>query len=242
MQNSTALHPVSRRDRANPGAILSSHAGEGENPCLDLLVSYWHCAVSSTFTECGRDCDVLCVRSCTVQLIPDTSQTVLTPRSLPNRCATEPIALGAVATVRVGMCRSIGDCRLEPHCDGGPTALSSAKRRSLVEVHEDRSTHHRHLPEPVFGHDDAIGEGGVFLVLHEGDGAFIIPNPWEVRHGKAVGSSRFQGAGDHESAGYAFSVGKRDYKVGRDEMVVHVGAIALATDLPVSAMPRERLR
>jgi 2-methylisocitrate lyase-like PEP mutase family enzyme len=37
------------------------------------------------------------------------------------------------------------------------------------------------------------------------------------------------------SAGYAFSLGKKDSAVGRENMISHVAAIAAASDLPVSA-------
>ncbi len=77
-------------------------------------------------------------------------------------------------------------------------------------------------------------KGRVFRALHEGDGTFIIPNPWDVGPARLLAHLGFKALAT-TSAGYAFSVGKRDYKVGRDEMVAHVGAIASATDLPVSA-------
>ena len=37
------------------------------------------------------------------------------------------------------------------------------------------------------------------------------------------------------SAGYAFSVGRRDYAVGREAMIGHVSVLASATELPLSA-------
>ncbi len=77
-------------------------------------------------------------------------------------------------------------------------------------------------------------KGRVFRALHEGDAAFIIPNPWDVGTARLLTHLGFKALAT-TSAGYAFSVGKRDYRVGRDEMVAHVGAIASAIDLPVSA-------
>ena len=77
-------------------------------------------------------------------------------------------------------------------------------------------------------------KGRVFRALHEADGAFIIPNPWDVGTARLLAHLGFKALAT-TSAGYAFSAGKRDYKVGRDEMISHVGAIASATDLPVSA-------
>src|SRR5262245_39217037 len=70
--------------------------------------------------------------------------------------------------------------------------------------------------------------------LHERDGAFIIPNPWDIGTARLLAHLGFEALAT-TSAGYAFSVGTRDYAVGRDEMLGHVRAIVSATDLPVSA-------
>jgi 2-methylisocitrate lyase-like PEP mutase family enzyme len=76
--------------------------------------------------------------------------------------------------------------------------------------------------------------GRAFRALHERDGAFIIPNPWDVGTARLLAHLGFEALAT-TSAGYAFSVGQRDNTIGRDEMMVHVGAIVSATDLPVSA-------
>ncbi len=77
-------------------------------------------------------------------------------------------------------------------------------------------------------------KGKAFRALHERDGAFIIPNPWDVGTARLLTHLGFEALAT-TSAGYAFSAGKRDYTVGRDEMLAHIGAIASATPLPVSA-------
>src|SRR5262245_58537703 len=77
-------------------------------------------------------------------------------------------------------------------------------------------------------------KGGAFRALHERDRAFIIPNPWDVGSARLLAHLGFEALAT-TSVGFAFSVGKRDYKVGRDEMIAHVGAAAAASDLPVSA-------
>src|SRR5258708_6210854 len=71
-----------------------------------------------------------------------------------------------------------------------------------------------------------------FRALHERDGAFIIPNPWDRGTARLLAHLGFEALAT-TSAGYAFSVGQRDYSVGRDEMLEHVRAIVSATDLPV---------
>src|SRR5262245_40395291 len=76
--------------------------------------------------------------------------------------------------------------------------------------------------------------GAAFRALHERDGAFIIPNPWDVGTARLLARLGFQALAT-TSAGFAFSIGRRDSMVGRDLMLAHVGAIASATDLPVSA-------
>jgi 2-methylisocitrate lyase-like PEP mutase family enzyme len=73
-----------------------------------------------------------------------------------------------------------------------------------------------------------------FRALHERNGAFIIPNPWDAGTARLLAGLEFEALAT-TSAGYAFSVGRRDNSVGRDEMLAHVAAIASATDLPVSA-------
>src|ERR1043165_2960817 len=76
--------------------------------------------------------------------------------------------------------------------------------------------------------------GKAFRALHERDGAFIIPNPWDIGTARLLAHLGFEALAT-TSAGYAFSVGQRDNTIGRDEMMSHVAAIAAATPLPVSA-------
>src|SRR5262245_35652830 len=73
-----------------------------------------------------------------------------------------------------------------------------------------------------------------FRALHAGDHAFIIPNPWDAGTSRLLAHMGFEALAT-TSAGYAFSAGKTDYGVEPDEMIAHVGVIAGATDLPVSA-------
>ena len=73
-----------------------------------------------------------------------------------------------------------------------------------------------------------------FRALHERDHAFIIPNPFDAGTARLLAVLGFEALAT-TSAGYAFSLGQRDNRVGRDTMMEHVRAIAAATDLPVSA-------
>ncbi len=77
-------------------------------------------------------------------------------------------------------------------------------------------------------------KGRVFRSLHERGRAFIIPNPWDIGSAKLLAHEGFEALAT-TSMGYAFSIGKCDGAVGRDEMLAHVAQIVSATDLPVSA-------
>jgi 2-methylisocitrate lyase-like PEP mutase family enzyme len=67
-----------------------------------------------------------------------------------------------------------------------------------------------------------------------GPGTFIIPNPWDGGSARILAGLGFQALAT-TSAGFAFSLGRRDGMVTRDEVLAHCRAIVEATDLPVSA-------
>ncbi len=73
-----------------------------------------------------------------------------------------------------------------------------------------------------------------FRSLHYRDYAFIIPNPWDIGTARLLQMLGFEALAT-TSAGYAFSVGKPDGAVDREEMIAHAAELAAATDLPVSA-------
>jgi len=77
-------------------------------------------------------------------------------------------------------------------------------------------------------------KGRVFRELHQRDGAFIIPNPWDAGTARLLAHLGFEALAT-TSMGYAFSVGRRDNTIGRDETVAYASAMASATNLPVSA-------
>ncbi len=77
-------------------------------------------------------------------------------------------------------------------------------------------------------------KGHAFRALHQRDHAFIIPNPWDIGTARLLAHLGFEALAS-TSAGYACSMGVRDYAVGREAMIAHVSALASATDLPVSA-------
>ena len=71
-----------------------------------------------------------------------------------------------------------------------------------------------------------------FRELHR-EGLFLLPNPWDVGSAKLLASLGFQALAT-TSAGLAWSLGRLDGEVARDELVAHVAALAQATDLPLN--------
>ena len=77
-------------------------------------------------------------------------------------------------------------------------------------------------------------KGSTFRSLHERSGAFIIPNPWDVGSARMLAYLGFEALAT-TSAGLAFSSGKKDNTIGREQVMRHISALASATDLPISA-------
>ena len=71
-----------------------------------------------------------------------------------------------------------------------------------------------------------------FRELHAG-GIFVMPNPWDVGSAKLLASMGFEALAT-TSAGLAWSLGKLDMQVTRDELVAHVAQLAAATALPLN--------
>jgi 2-methylisocitrate lyase-like PEP mutase family enzyme len=77
-------------------------------------------------------------------------------------------------------------------------------------------------------------KGRRFRALHERDSAFIIPNPYDVGTARLLVQLGFEALAT-TSAGYAFTLGKRDGALTREQALEGARLIAAATDLPVSA-------
>src|SRR6185369_14496124 len=73
-----------------------------------------------------------------------------------------------------------------------------------------------------------------FRQLHEGPGAFVIPNPWDVASARILAGLGFPALAT-SSAASATSIGRRDGGLTRDQALAHARVIVNATDLPVSA-------
>jgi 2-methylisocitrate lyase-like PEP mutase family enzyme len=81
-----------------------------------------------------------------------------------------------------------------------------------------------------------IEKYGHFRALHFREQAFVIPNAWDAGSARILSSMAFEALAT-TSAGYAFSVGKRDSfaSLDRAEILANASAIVNATELPVSA-------
>src|SRR5947209_10205146 len=73
-----------------------------------------------------------------------------------------------------------------------------------------------------------------FKALHEREGAFVIPNPWDVGSARLLASLGFEALAT-TSSGFANSLGRLDGEVTREEVIEHCRSLSAATDLPVSA-------
>ncbi|MNO59996.1 2,3-dimethylmalate lyase [compost metagenome] len=78
--------------------------------------------------------------------------------------------------------------------------------------------------------------GKAFQALHQGDGLFVLPNPWDAGSAKMLASLGYEALAT-TSAGLAFSLGRPDAEaaVSRDETLANARAIVEATPLPVAA-------
>ncbi len=74
----------------------------------------------------------------------------------------------------------------------------------------------------------------VFAALHAGPDLFVMPNPWDLGSTRILDGLGFKALAT-TSAGYAFSRGKLDAAISRDEMLAHAAEMVSVTDLPVSA-------
>lgn len=80
-------------------------------------------------------------------------------------------------------------------------------------------------------HEERVGR---FRALHERAGAFVIPNPWDVGSARLLAHAGFEALAT-TSAGFAWTRGRPDGGVTREQALDHCREIAAATELPVNA-------
>jgi 2-methylisocitrate lyase-like PEP mutase family enzyme len=74
-----------------------------------------------------------------------------------------------------------------------------------------------------------------FLSLHRQERPLLLANAWDVGSAKLLASLLGYQALATTSSGYAATLGRLDYSVGREEALAHAAALVAATDVPVSA-------
>src|SRR5262249_30189289 len=77
-------------------------------------------------------------------------------------------------------------------------------------------------------------KAAAFQALHEGPDVLVIGNPWDAGTARILTKLGFAGLST-TSAGFAFTLGRRDGNVTRDEAIANAKSIAEATHLPVAA-------
>jgi 2-methylisocitrate lyase-like PEP mutase family enzyme len=73
-----------------------------------------------------------------------------------------------------------------------------------------------------------------FRALHHQTGAFVIPNPWDAGSARLLAAAGFKALAT-TSAGFAFTLGRRDGAVSREEKLSHIRDLVDAVDLPIAA-------
>jgi 2-methylisocitrate lyase-like PEP mutase family enzyme len=71
-----------------------------------------------------------------------------------------------------------------------------------------------------------------FRELHR-SGCFVIPNPWDIGSARMLARLGFPALAT-TSAGFAWSMGRRDNQVTLDQVLAHIQAMAAAVDLPIN--------
>jgi 2-methylisocitrate lyase-like PEP mutase family enzyme len=72
-----------------------------------------------------------------------------------------------------------------------------------------------------------------FRELHARQELFVMPNAWDVGSARLLEAAGFDALAS-TSAGFAWTLGRRDQEVTRDELVRHVGALAAAISVPLN--------
>lgn len=79
-----------------------------------------------------------------------------------------------------------------------------------------------------------IEKAHAFRALHDREGAFIMPNPWNIGSAQLLAGLGF-GALATTSSGFANSLGRADGEVTLEEAIEHLRSLCSSTNLPISA-------
>jgi 2-methylisocitrate lyase-like PEP mutase family enzyme len=80
---------------------------------------------------------------------------------------------------------------------------------------------------------DLAARRAAFRSLHK-EGCFVLPNPWDVGSARRLERLGFKALAS-TSSGYAWSLGREDGELSRDEVLGHLRVLCAATELPVNA-------
>jgi 2-methylisocitrate lyase-like PEP mutase family enzyme len=79
----------------------------------------------------------------------------------------------------------------------------------------------------------AADRRAAFRALHERGGVFLLANAWDTGSAKLLAAAGVEALAT-TSSGLAWTLGKHDQQVTLEELLGHVSALAVATDLPLS--------
>jgi 2-methylisocitrate lyase-like PEP mutase family enzyme len=80
---------------------------------------------------------------------------------------------------------------------------------------------------------DTAAKRAQFRALHQ-QGCFVLPNPWDMGSARLLQHLGFKALAS-TSSGFAWTIGRPDYGVSRDDALSHLALLCAATDLPVNA-------
>ncbi|HWU54660.1 MAG TPA: isocitrate lyase/phosphoenolpyruvate mutase family protein [Rhizomicrobium sp.] len=80
---------------------------------------------------------------------------------------------------------------------------------------------------------DVAAKRAEFRALHA-QGCFVLPNPWDIGSARLLQRMGFKALAS-TSSGFAWTIGRPDYGVTRDDVLAHLTLLCAATDLPVNA-------
>jgi 2-methylisocitrate lyase-like PEP mutase family enzyme len=80
---------------------------------------------------------------------------------------------------------------------------------------------------------DLAAKRAAFRALHA-EGCFVLPNPWDLGSARRLERMGFRALAS-TSSGLAWSMGREDGELSRDEVLNHLRFLCAATDLPVNA-------
>ena len=80
---------------------------------------------------------------------------------------------------------------------------------------------------------DPAAKRAQFRALHR-EGCFVLPNPWDRGSARLLQHMGFAALAS-TSSGFAWTTGRPDYAVARDDVLSHLSLLCAATDLPINA-------